>query len=212
MDGERWVSYWANKYRWIRSSYIDEDDIKQAVRMGIWRAQKGYDPSKGSWAWYSSYFIRHEIKALIGRPEPFVESLDAPVSFDTDTTLHELVADDSIPENDAEIILDEKRQRVRDAVDQLPEQERDLVKLRYFEDMTQAETAAEMEIPVERVSRIFEKARRRLRRELRDLSYHHIGVRAYMRTRISAVEWAVLKMEQQWERSHSGRAELGRSN
>lgn len=165
--------------------------------MGIFTANKSYEADKGSWAQYSSYFIKREIRSLLGHPGPVVQSLDEPLPGTDDLTLMDMISDETQPDTDAGLLMDERRQTVRAAVDRLPDQQRNYVKLRYFEGLGQHQTAEAMNIDPVKVKNIWNCARRRLRREraLRELSYFHVSVGSFSRTHTSAVEHAILIME-----------------
>lgn len=181
---------------------IDLDDIKQAVRMGISRANKAYTAALGGWPTYSAYFIKNELKRL-KYPSIAVASLDAPLSAEDDTTLHDIVPDESLPDADAALVADETRQAVRAAVDRLPDQQRDLVKKRFWDDMTAQAAAAEMGISTDRAYKLFEHARRTLRRDrdlkrlVDELAWLPCTLTRFKNTHTSAVEWAVMRLERE---------------
>ena len=169
--------------------------------MGIFTANKSYEADKGSWAQYSSYFIKSEIRSLLGRPGPFVESLDEPMPGTDDLTLMDTISDETQPDTDAGLLMDERRQTVRAAVDRLPDQQRNYVKLRYLEGLGQHQTAESLNIDLVKLRNVWDCARRRLRRdkylrELHSLSFHYhinVSVARFNRTHTSAVEEAVLR-------------------
>jgi RNA polymerase sigma factor (sigma-70 family) len=165
--------------------------------MGIFTANKSYEADKGSWAQYSSYFIKNEIRSLLGRPGPFVESLDEPMPGTDDLTLMDTISDETQPDTDAGLLMDERRQTVRAAVDRLPDQQRNYVKLRYLEGLGQHQTAEALNIDLVKLRNVWDCARRRLRRDqtLRELSYFHVSASSFSRTHTSAVEYAILLME-----------------
>lgn len=198
-ENERWAQYWARRYSWATESRgdIDQDDLLQAARMGIFTANKSYEADKGSWAQYSSYFIKSEIRSLLGRPGPFVESLDEPMPGTDDLTLMDTISDETQPDTDAGLLMDERRQTVRAAVDRLPDQQRNYVKLRYLEGLGQHQTAEALNIDLVKLRNVWDCARRRLRRDrtLRELSYFHVSVGRFSNNHTSAVEQAILIME-----------------
>lgn len=210
MDDERWVQYWASRFRWALRPTIDMDDLKQTIRMAIWQAKKAYNASRGTWAYYSAYFIKNEIRRLIGRQTPIIESLDAPFSADNDLTLHDIVPDASLPASDAALIEDDSRRIVHDAVDGLPDQQREVITKRFFDGMTMPQVASEMQLTPGRCHTIYETARRRLRhnRALRALAYElawqPYTVSRFNRTRESVVEWAIITAEARAERMKQG--------
>ncbi len=206
---ERWAQYWVNKYRWALEMRgdVDEDDLMQAARIGMWEAEKTYKPDLGEWSTYSAFWIRHEIRRALGvkrgqLPPPEIH-LDEPITWDAEETRLEMLADDTIPDIDSGVLMDDRAQIVREAVSRLEDQQqREVVEKLYFEDKPAKQVAAEMDLSkCERVYKIWDNARRRLRRdkylrELRDVTmdyYIHVGPARFNNTHTSAVEEAVLR-------------------
>lgn len=214
---ERWAWYWVNKYRWAldQRGDIDQDDLFQAAMIGGYEAEKSYKPEMGEMSTYSAYWIRHEIRRAIGIKNngdlPPVEiRLDEPLTDDADETRLDMLADDSIPDTDSRLLLEERQRIVREAVERLQQQERrDVVKKLYFEDKPAKQVAAEMGYSdSSRVFKVWDNARRWLRRDklLKELcglrhDYHiHVGIQRFNTTQTSAVEAAVIRLEDEWNR------------
>ena len=208
---EKMAHYWACRYRWAaeQRNDVDMEDLQQAAFLGVMQARKAYDPEKASFGTYVGYYARNEIRALLGirngKMPPFLKSLDEPLNDETDDTLLDMVADESIPDPDEALIDADRRQTVRDAVNRLQEDQRTVVSLHFFESKTYQQAADEMNIPRDRVTQIFANARRNLRRDryLRALvevnkktNYmHHVGVIQFNTTMSSAVEDIVMWRE-----------------
>lgn len=95
-----------------------------------------------------------------------------PVSFsamidDDGRTLGEVVADPCDHYEELEERLDRERDaaRVREAVEKLPESEREMIKARYFDGIPRTEIAARNNIPVTTVGRILDRGQQQLRRD-----------------------------------------------
>ncbi|GAA0941276.1 SigB/SigF/SigG family RNA polymerase sigma factor [Nonomuraea longicatena] len=89
-------------------------------------------------------------------------SLDAPVGADTEAAaLGDLIADD---DDSLDTLVDSHA--VKPLIDALPRRERDILLLRFFGNLTQAEIAAEFGISQMHVSRILRRVLDRLRTEL----------------------------------------------
>ena len=94
----------------------------------------------------------------------------------------DMLADDSIPDIDTGILVDEYRQTVRDAVDRLEDQQREVIQKRYFQGKTVQEIANEAGTTYRRIYGLWKNARMRLRRdkllkELREVRHrYHIHV------------------------------------
>ncbi|MEV0588804.1 sigma-70 family RNA polymerase sigma factor [Nonomuraea sp. NPDC050310] len=89
-------------------------------------------------------------------------SLDVPTGMDDDSTvLADLIAAD---DNSVDLVID--KHALRPLVRALPERERTILKLRFFDDRTQKEIADELGISQMHVSRILSKTFAHLRTEL----------------------------------------------
>lgn len=216
MDAERLASYWAGRYSWIleRRNDLDREDLQQAAFLGILEARKAYKEERGGEVTLAGFYARKEIRALLGirngKLPPTLESLDEPLNEETDDTRLDLLADETLPEADAALLEEEKRQTVRDAVERLKPDQRAVVKLRFFQGKTYQQTADEMNVTRDRVTTIFQNARRNLRRDryLKALAEVNrstpyllgVGVTRFNSTFTSAVEELVLLRERLLEK------------
>lgn len=211
MDAERLANYWAGRYSWVleKRNDIDREDLQQAAFLGILEAKKAYKEEKGGLTTLAGFYARNEIRALLGikngKLPPALESLDEPLNDETDDTRLDLIADESLPEADAALLEEERRQTVRDAVSKLAEEQRAVVSLRFFEGKTYPQTAAEMNITPTRAVTIWAAARRTLcrNRYLKALAEVNrstpyllgVGVTRFNSTFTSAVEELVMLRE-----------------
>ena len=216
MDAERLASYWAGRYSWIleRRNDLDREDLQQAAFLGILEARKAYKEERGGEVTLAGFYARKEIRALLGirngKLPPTLESLDEPINEETDDTRLDLLADETLPEADAALLEEERRQTVRDAVERLKPDQRAVVKLRFFQGKTYQQTADEMNVTRDRVTTIFQNARRNLRRDryLKALAEVNrstpyllgVGVTRFNSTFTSAVEELVLLRERLLEK------------
>ena len=142
MDAARLASYWAGRYSWAieRRNDIDREDLQQAAYLGILQARKPYKEERGGEVTLAGFYARKEIRALLGirdgKLPPILESLDEPLNDETDDTRLDLIADETVPEADAGLLEEEKRQTVRDAVNRLAADQRAVVSLRFFKGKT----------------------------------------------------------------------------
>jgi RNA polymerase sigma factor for flagellar operon FliA len=86
-----------------------------------------------------------------------------PVAEGFDHPLEATLADDRTIEPDAVLLADERTQRIRDALGSLPERERIVLTLTYFEELSGSEIAGVLGITESRVSQIKRRALERLR-------------------------------------------------
>ncbi|MEU6965671.1 sigma-70 family RNA polymerase sigma factor [Streptomyces chrestomyceticus] len=92
-------------------------------------------------------------------------SLDVALDRSGDNDDHTLM--DTLGAADGRFGLIEDREAVKPALARLPERERRILYLRYFEDMTQSAIAAEFGISQMHVSRLINRALARIRAEVR---------------------------------------------
>lgn len=78
--------------------------------------------------------------------------------------------EDPAPRSDALLLAGERRRRVRDAIEALPERQRAALMLCHFEEMTNIEAAAILEIGVGALESLLVRARRALRESLEEFS------------------------------------------
>lgn len=208
-----WAAYWARRYSWALKGrpYLSYEDLLQSAALGAFIAKDSYKEDCGSWAQYSSYFIRNELRHLIGikqgRLPALTLSLDAPLTAlgeDDDTTLLDTVADDSLPDMDDVVLDNEARQTVRDAVERLKDAlQRQVIQMHRFEGKSITETAQALEITQNDVRRLDRQARfQHLARDRHVLALIHLedhtpyyrgtGFKAFNTTWTSATENAAI--------------------
>lgn len=192
---------------------VSEEDLTQAGFIALVRAAQSYDPAGGkTWASWAVWHIRRAYEGALGlrngrfiRAHTGAEALDAPLPGEDGegATLGELLADESLPEADAALLLDELRQTVREAVDRLADDgQRQAIRLCALEGRSAREAAADMGVSVRRARQLCQRAGTNLARDWRlrrlaDLDartrFHaHKGVAAFNRDWTSVTEGAAL--------------------
>ena len=208
-QNDKIAHYWACRYLWaVRDrNDIDIEDLQQAAFLGILQAKKAYKEDKGGYVALAGFYARKEIRSLLGirngKLPPAMESLDEPLNNETDDTRLDLLADETLPEADAALLEEEKRQTVRDAVNRLKDDQKTVVTLRYFEDKTGPQAASIMQITPVLLNSILLSAKTNLRRDRllqalvdRSTQYmYHVGVAQFNTTMTSAVEELVMLRE-----------------
>lgn len=212
MDSEeRWAQYWVNRYKWALEtrSDLDEEDLMQAARIGIWKAKQTFDSDSGGWGNYSGYFIKNEIREALGIrngriPRPTI-SLDETIDEEGNLTRLDMLADETAPDAEEVLCRNDMRLIVAEAVDRLEEQQRDAINNYYIKGKTYKGTAEAMGIDPKKIKNLLEKGKMYLRRDrtLRAIAsierstnyYAHVGVKLYSSTMTSAVERIVLRRE-----------------
>ena len=130
-----------------RVGHDDADDVLQRVFYEVWRHNGRYDPSRSLPAWVLGIARKRAIDHLRRRR-------NIPVALDN---LAEVVGDDGRE-------LAERHARcfeVRDALDRLPDEQREVLVLAYFGGFTQSEIATHLGVPLGTVkARTFRGLRR----------------------------------------------------
>jgi RNA polymerase sigma-70 factor (ECF subfamily) len=130
------------------------DDVQQQVFAEVWRRGEQYDPERaGLLTWILTIARSRAIDHLRRRvPEP--------VSSDEMTRL--AGGGDGVPETDR--VLD--RWHVAELLSVLPDHERELLRLRFYEELSQTEIAARLDLPLGTVKARMVRALRKLRQHL----------------------------------------------
>ena len=210
----RWAQYWANRYSWAieKRQDISMEDLLQAANMGEYIAKLKYTPEKGAFSTFSAFYIRNEIRDLLGirngRLPPEIISLDEPIGEEGEDTRLDLLEDKTLPDKDEVIHGNERREGVRAAIDRLPEQQREIMQKYYFQGMGSKGIGEAMGLTSTQVLRIIQTARRAMRKdrllrrlvEVEPSYYTHVGVNTFRSTQTSAVELAYMIYEREMEK------------
>ena len=211
---DRWAQYWANRYSWALKTRndIDGEDLLQAALMGEHIAKMKYTPEKGAFSTFSAFYIRKEIRDLLGirngRLPPAIISLDEPISEESEDTRLDMLEDKTLPDKDEVLQDNERREGVRAAIDRLPDQQREVMRKYYLQGMGSKAIGDALGLTSPQVLHILAAARRAMRKDrlLRQLVeveapyYIRVGVNTFQSTRTSAVELAYLIYEREKER------------
>ena len=114
--------------------HADIEDVLQRVFYEVWRVHERYDPSMSLRGWVLGIARKRAIDHLRKRK-------DVVVPLDS---MREITGDDGREVADRMVWADE----VRGALDMLPEAQRKVIELAYFDGYTQTEIAAALEIPL----------------------------------------------------------------
>ena len=208
---------------------VSEEDLVQAGFLALVRAAKTFDRAGGrSWASWATWQIRREFERTLClragkriQAHSGADTLDRPLNAGDGegATGLDLLADDSLPDADAGLLLDELRRGVREAVDRLEDgAERRAVQLCQLEARSYREAASAMGVSPGRARRLSDLGCRNLSadRQLRQLidlddrtRFHaHKGVTAFNRDWTSVTEGAALWRIAQAEKNGSPRVIL----
>ena len=203
----------ARRYRGIDNA-VDTDDLIQAGFLGLLAAVDAWEPEKGAWSTIAHWNVQRAMRQAVGinstrrRAHLGAVPLDEPIpgSEDGDTTRADLLADESLPEADEDLLRAEIVATVRGAVDAIPDARQAVaVRLRHLEGRTGQQVGDMLGCSRERVRQLERDGFKALRRDkrLRALmrAYHldegtrfyaHKGVTAFNSDWTSVTEGAVL--------------------
>lgn len=134
---ELYEQYYSPIFRYIAkriNNRQDAEDLAANVFVAAYRNYAGFDPSRASAATWLYMICSSRLKNYYRDRKDSVslDDEDDPVDVSSD----ELVED--------AVLLEEQNEMLRRAVDSLPEKQRDVVKMKYFKNMSAADIAAEL--------------------------------------------------------------------
>lgn len=216
---EKFVAMQAGKISRQNQDYTaaDYDDYYQSGFLAMVEAVESYSPDEGAvfLTWFG-YYLQSAFAEVGGyrrakdkaSPLRYAKSLDAPINDTDGLTLADSIA---APGNDYEDVEDRVfNEQLHDALEssmsKLPEQQRDTLRQRFYEDKTLREVGEQIGISIEAVRLIENKALRRMRSpqirrkldpfiEQVSSYYRHVGINRFNTTHTSAVEETVLWRE-----------------
>lgn len=117
---------------------VDEEDLKQAAFLGVFRGVGYYDPVKGlGWLTVAKYFVQNECMKLLGfsgrpRKEHYQSvSLSAPIYNSSESesrTVGDMLVDVTLPELTDRIEEQDAKKAIRAALEKLPQKEAAVVR------------------------------------------------------------------------------------
>ena len=161
---------------------VDTDDLVSSGVLGLAEAYDRYDSSRG--VAFEAFAIPRVKGAIIdairaadwvprkarqrsrmtGEPVAMLVSIDESRSSDDgQQTTAEKIADDHLPEPGADLLAAENRRELVGALNRLPERERMIVTLHYFERVALQDIAKALNVTESRVSQLHTRALRMLR-------------------------------------------------
>jgi RNA polymerase sigma-70 factor, ECF subfamily len=149
-------------HRIVRHAQLAEEIVQEAFLV-VWRTPQRYDPSKGSVRSWLMATVHHRAVDAVRREESQRQRAGAAAGR------LEVVIDD--PADEVTAALDRPRERriVRDALADLPEEQRDVISKMYFDGLTQSQIAERTGLPLGTVKSRTLLGMRRLRQRLEGL-------------------------------------------
>lgn len=195
----------------------EKEDLEQSGFIAVIRAAQQFDPEREySFLTLLDFYLKQEFLRANGFRtnsagkvhDPILNaiSLDTPLSNEKDSdTIADLEPDPSNPfeETERRIYIDQLRQQLNKAIDQLPEDQKQIIRLRYFSGLTLGQTSEATQTAKYEIRKAELKALNRLRndKELeqfiddRTPFYGFVSVNQFMSTHESIVEKCVFKRE-----------------
>ena len=135
-------------------------DVVHEAYLALWRAPEAYDPSRGAFRTFFLSLVHHRAVDTVRREERLRRRTEraANPGDATDEDVAEGVVE--------EAWLETRRAEVRRALETLPEEQRTVIELAYFQGTTQARIAEQLGIPLGTVKTRTLAAMHKLRRAL----------------------------------------------
>jgi RNA polymerase sigma factor (sigma-70 family) len=161
-----WLVAQARRYR-QQMQNCDVENVVQATQLGLFMSLQRID-HRGPCG-LLLVILHRAINLLAERQDRTRGTQSIGPADDTDGGGIE-PSDEDMLTPEAEVSLDETRASVRDCVNSLPEEQREAIQLRFFEDMSYSEAAEVMGISFNEFSNLLQKARRTLKERLKRLN------------------------------------------
>lgn len=183
---------------------VGMDDLQQTAFPALMEAARTFRPDAGmGWASWLALYVRKAMRQAVGlrgrrRAHTGALPLDAPLFENSDETRLDGLADPSTPESDAQLLEDERRSAVREAVSRLEDNRRAVIQAHDLEGRTYADIGAEMGVEPPAAARLRNAALCDLRRDWRlmralDVDYYRgCGVGTFNTTWTSSTERAAI--------------------
>lgn len=149
-------------YRILGNTH-EAEDIVQETFLRVYTNLNGFDPSQKFSTWIYRIGTNLCIDHLRKRKRKKNMSLDANLYDSDKADGYDIMptGDEELPEN--QLVLSETRRQVRDAIDQMPEQYKSIVILRYLHDMSLQEISEVLDMPVTTIKTRLHRGREYLR-------------------------------------------------
>jgi RNA polymerase sigma factor (sigma-70 family) len=148
-------------YRLVGAQLLAQDVVHDAF-LALWRAPEAYDPARGPFRTFFLSLVHHRAVDTIRREERLRARTDRAANLEPSVV--EDVAD-AVAE---EAFLGVRRKEVREALADLPPEQRQVLEMAYFGGRTQVQIANELTIPLGTVKTRTLAALRKLRKVLED--------------------------------------------
>lgn len=146
--------------RRVLSSAEEAEDVVQDVFVQIWNQARRYDASRASVSTWLSLIVRsRSIDRLRSRQ---VKERTAKAAHEENSEV------DTSPDGDSNVLEDERSQRIRRELAELPEEQKQVLEYAFFQGLTQSEIAETYGIPLGTVKTRTLLAMKKMRAALAD--------------------------------------------
>lgn len=161
-DNIRLVYFLARKYH---SHYYDPEDVVSIGCIGLIKAACAFRADRGvKFSTFASRCIENEIRSTLRKEKSEVQTLSFPVAFQENGLPHEA---DLIEDNTSHALIDQcEHAELINALRSLPEIQKQLIKARYIEGLTQIQAGSLLDLSQSRISRLEKAALIRLKETL----------------------------------------------
>jgi len=144
----------------LTGQYALAQDVVHDAFLAIWRAPEAFDPARGAFRTFFLSLVHHRGVDAIRREQRLRARQDRAAN------LEPVVGEDPSESVADEDFVARRRHEVRQALEGLPTEQRQVLEMAYFGGMTQVRIAEELGIPLGTVKTRTFAALRKLRREL----------------------------------------------
>ena len=214
-----WRQYNGKRER-CTSAGVTLEDLQQEGYIATVQAAQAYDPAKPfPFNAYLRYAVQNRANALVGlrtskqthEPVHNAISLDVPLQGAEDVSMIDTIADAgayaAMEQVEARIDAQYLHGALERALGEIPRDQADLIRARYYGGQSMPQAAKAMRIPVDRAQAVYNRGMQALRRPkstkhirpwLDELRYSYglrgTGLQQFKYTRTSATEWAAIKL------------------
>lgn len=137
-------------------------EVVQDAFLALWRAPEAFDPARGAFRSFFLSLVHHRAVDAVRREERLRRRTERA------TNLEPATGEDPAEDVVEDAYLRVRRKEVRDALETLPAEQRQVLEMAYFGGLTQARIAEQLGIPIGTVKTRTLAAMRKLRAALRE--------------------------------------------
>lgn len=183
-------------------NYIAAEDLEQELYFALCKAVQAYDDTKPyKFTSYLEYQVMNAIRRALPSKPLKEYSYNQTAGDDEDTELLEFIEDETAGLEMQDIELTDIQTKVRQAVAELPERERSVISLHYFDSQSLAQIAENLSVSLEMVRSIKNKGLQILRRNKAVRGIYDEFQRHY-----TSSEWEYERFAYSWEYSNERHA------